>query len=82
MTFRTSLYEFVFGPTWLDPVAGATVDSATGSSQVGSNTPILRASSEPAARSGQIHIFHLRKTGSKFMIAGDTTSFSFFVMIS
>ena len=45
--FRTSLYEFVFDPTWLDPVAGATVDSATGTSQVGSNTPVLRASSEP-----------------------------------
>ena len=44
---RTSLYQFVFDPTWLDPVAGATVDSATGSSQVGPNTRILRASSEP-----------------------------------
>ena len=45
--FRTSLHQFVFDPTWLDPVAGATVESATGSSQVGSNTPVLRASSEP-----------------------------------
>ena len=44
---RTSLYQFVFDPTWLDPVAGATVDSATGSSQVGSNTRVLKSSSEP-----------------------------------
>ena len=38
----TNLYrrriEIVFDPTWVDPVAGATLDYATGSSQVGSNT--------------------------------------------
>ena len=39
-----------FGPTWLDCVAGSTsVDSAAGggSTQVGSNTRVHRASSEP-----------------------------------
>jgi len=37
----------VFGPTWVGPVAESSVDSAGGGTQVGSNTRVLRASSEP-----------------------------------
>ncbi len=42
-----SVSHTVFDPTWLDPVAGSRVDSARGVTQVGSNTRVLRASSEP-----------------------------------
>ena len=37
----------VFGPTWVGPVAESSVDSAGGGTQVGPNTRVLRASSEP-----------------------------------